>query len=627
MSTMSEVTIEALRSAAYLRPVDVQLANRLGALANEPDARVCLALALTLRHVADGHVCLPLAELVRRPPLRLVTSSSAPNATPSQTEALVGLTWPELGTWLEAIMASPLVGPGEGPLVVADGHLYLRRYAEHEDALACALARRLRPWSKGEAGAAQHGGDDEETRLLMNRLFTQQRANEPDLQRAAAEKALAGRLTVITGGPGTGKTYTVVNVLALLVSERLRAQLPPPRITLVAPTGKAAARLGESIQAGKARLRNNAVGEEVLQHIPEAPSTIHRALGVMGGSLQNLRHTAENPLATDVLLVDEASMVDLSLMRRLVDACPADARLILLGDKDQLASVEAGAVLGQLAEAKSAQLKACVAQLHTSHRFRDVPGIEDLAWAVNAGDSTAALAVLEDATRPEVTLHVLPKQGLGEAWVAQLLGARGLGAYLTCIAQGEPDVATLERHFANFRILCPLRRGPEGLQAVTLLVEEALRKDGRVKPEGDAYAGRPVLISTNDYGVTLFNGDTGLVLPDPRGESGPLATFSSGDGQTIRRFALSRLPDHETAFAMTVHKAQGSEMEHVAIVLPREASPVLTRELLYTAITRAKQSVTLFAERATVAAAIVNKATRHGRLAPRIESHLAEGLR
>lgn len=626
------VTVEALRAAGYLRAVDVQLARTLGEIGAESHEWVHLAVALTFRYLADGHVCLPLDELVSRPLSDLLRAQSPDASEHTGAEPTEALTWPDPEKWLELLQASALSVPHNGPVVVEEPNVYLRRYYEHERDFAASIAQRLQPLPATSALATPGGPEDEAeqsaTRALLDQLFpaaptAASKPAVPDLQRAAAETVLGQRFTVITGGPGTGKTYTVVNVMVLLVAQAQRRGLPAPRMTLVAPTGKAAARLGESIRDGKARLRQKGIPEALLEPIPESPSTIHRALGVMGGDLQHLRHHAENPLATDVLLVDEASMVDLPLMRRLVSACPLQARLILLGDKDQLASVEAGAVLGQLSEASAGPLQASVVRLSQSYRFGDVPGIERLAEAVNAGDSARALQILDDPELSEVTLVDLPKAGLGDKLATQLLGESGLGAYLDAVAQRK-DIVEVDEAFGNFRILCAVRKGHEGLAAVTNYVEDRLRTDGRVTPDGDAYMGRPILISKNDYGVSLFNGDTGLVLPDPDAapDAPHRATFVDGD-KPARRFALSRLPEHETAFAITVHKAQGSEATHIAIVLPREPSRVLTRELIYTAITRAKKSVTIYCDRETFRSSVESKMVRHGRLAERIMQQLS----
>lgn len=653
------------REAGVLRSVDVHLARRLARIAGEPRWEVLLAVAVVHRWLADGHVCVDLEALC---------SQGVPtDATADAVVADAKLTWPKYSAWREAIAASPLIAREDqlAPLVLDGPRLYLQRYYEHERRLAAVLRPRLTeaPIPVANPELAGSGLDA----LFGPANLDWQRA---DLQRVAAATALQRRFMIISGGPGTGKTYTVLNLLLLLAEQAAAAGLPPLRMTLVAPTGKAAARLGESLDAGIKRLLHDervsaatrARYQPLLPHVPRKATTIHRALGVMGGELHKLRHHAENPLATDLLLVDEASMVDLSLMRRLVDACPEHARIVLLGDKDQLASVEAGAVLGQLCRAAlngapSDALRGATRSLSGDgirevavpagavprggisdsmvhftvvHRFAPDSGIAALARAVNAGDAKAALEVLGRGL-PDVRLCALPEgkaKGdgveLGKDLEKQLLGDLGLGPYLDSLRAPKPDLKALQAQqdaFDNFRILCALRNSPRGIHALGDAVERALAADGRIRPNGDNYLGRPILVSQNDYGVRLYNGDIGIIQRPPtqaadadsgrdgEEETEPRATFLEGG---LRRFALTRLPAHETAYAMTVHKAQGSQVKHVALVLPTEPHRIVTRELLYTAITRASESVTIYGSAEALTAGIHATITRDGNLGGRM---------
>jgi exodeoxyribonuclease V alpha subunit len=401
---------------------------------------------------------------------------------------------------------------------------------------------------------------------------------------------------VISGGPGTGKTSTVVKILALIV-EQARAQArmaEPPRILLLAPTGKAAARLSEAIKRAKGTLQATAA---VRDAIPDEASTIHRALGTFGGHAQRFRHHRDAPLAADVIVVDEASMVDLALMARLFEAVPTDARVILLGDKDQLASVEAGAVLGDICGAgldhtRAGPIAASIALLTRSYRYGPESGIGKLAQAINQAQPERVLGLLRD---PGVADVALVEHAAGGAlpeglWKAAVAGFRPL-------LEASSAVEKL-RALDGFAVLCAHRRGPHGQLAVNQRIEAALRAAGLAPAGADRYPGRPVIVTQNDYQARLFNGEVGVLLHDAQpaadgsGTRRLAAHFAAADGG-VRAIAASRLPPHESAYALSVHKSQGSEFDEIAVVLPPEGSPVLSRELLYTAVTRARKRVTI----------------------------------
>ena len=420
----------------------------------------------------------------------------------------------------------------------------------------------------------------------------------------------------------------MVNILALLVEQALAVGKPLPHMTLLAPTGKAAARLVESIKKSKATLPCDA---NVRDAISEKASTIHRCLGSLGEGSIGFRHNAANPLITDLVLVDEASMVNLGLMRRLVDALPDHARLILLGDMDQLASVEAGAVLGDICNTSgkrfySGSLRAdiarfggpelalgqgapsepgiwdCVAKLEKSYRFDADAGIGALARAIDAGDAQGAFEVL--ARYPDVEL-VQP----GER---ALLSRSAVEGYREYLEGGQP--AERLRAFDKFRVLCARRSGAQGALAINEQILVALRQEGLIASEGENFEGRPIMVTANTYELQLYNGDIGLVLPDP--ESKKLrAYFVASDG-SHRTFTPARLPHQETVFAMSIHKSQGSEFDRVAVVFPEKASPLLTRELLYTAVTRAKKQVVIHSSAELIRHAIERPTLRKSGLRP-----------
>lgn len=611
---MSRVTSLPSLREGYLSPLDDHFARALGRIGGESRPEVLLAVALASRLVRDGHVCLDLRRFAADP--RRQDDGEA-----------VAKTLPEVGEWLDALRRSPLVSTaesgGDRPLVLdAHGRLYLRRYWEHEAAVVDAIRRRV--------AARDEDIDAAWLRTALDRLFPHQGVGPagPQWQRVAAVVALQRSFCVISGGPGTGKTFTVAKILALLVEKALRAGARAPRVALVAPTGKAAARLAESIRRTKADLR---VEPATLALVPEEASTIHRCLGTFRGTTTAFVHNRENPLAADVVLVDEASMVDVALLRRLFDALLPHARVILLGDKDQLASVEAGAVLGDICNSgrpvafsrqwaerlqeltgeplpsgdgapERSGIWDCIVQLRHSYRSAAAPAIGALAAAINAGDAGEVLDLLDSAGPTVERCEPVPDGALGAALSGQVV--EGFGEYLR---REEP--AEQLRHLDHFRVLCAHRRGPRGALAINSLAEKALHDAGLIEARGTMYAGRPVLITENDYHVDLFNGDVGVIGPDSDRPAALLAFFA-GSGGRLRRLSPSRLPPHETAYAISVHKSQGSELDRVAVVLPEELSPVLSRELLYTAVTRAREAVAVHASREIIRQTVARRVER-----------------
>ncbi len=596
--------LEALRDAGHLTDLDVHLADLLARLGRTDAPALRWAAALVSHRTGDGHVCADLAAAAGRP---LVDGAADAPVTP------------ELPAWIAALRATGVVGPPDAdtPLVLDRAHrLYLRRYWCYERELAVALRAR--------AAAVDATVDDERLRGAVTALLPGDRTTPgPEWQRVAAITAVLRRLCVISGGPGTGKTSTVVRLLALLA---LEAGDRMPVIELVAPTGKAAARLEEAVRAGR-----NALPESLRAAIPARASTIHRLLRIRSSST-HAGFDGDRPLTADVVVVDEASMVDLALMAKLVRALRPEARLVLLGDKDQLASVEAGAVLGDVcgeapgfspdfaarvsavagepvpagAAADTSPLRDAVVLLRHSRRFAPDSGIARLAEAVNRGDGAAALAILEaggdDVGWLPVTDARLARPRLAAAAVA------GFARYLAHIAAGAPDAAIFDA-FGAFRILCAHRAGASGTAGVNRLVEEALGTQRLIRPSGPWYVGRPVMVTRNDHVLGLYNGDVGIVLPDPDDETRLSVAFAGGEGST-RRISPARLPEHETVFAMTVHKSQGSEFDRVVLTLPPEPSRVVTRELLYTAVTRARARIEVWAPAAVVQAGVAARVER-----------------
>ena len=611
---------QTLLDARLLRDLDVQLAQLLARW--DADDSIQLAVAMTSQELGRGHVCFDLTTW----PERLAQwQALLPEV------ALHAVSVSELTTLLER---SPLVRLVSDPSVVEEqagqpltlfaGRLYLSRYFRFEQQVACWLQQASLPIATS--------ADIPELAQQLRQLFTPQ--PEVDWQAVAVATACDGRFTLISGGPGTGKTTTVTKLLALLVAQSEQ----PLLIRLAAPTGKAAARLTESIAKAKTDLAGQ-VNASWLAGIPTQASTLHRLLGVIPG-LPEFRHNGQNPLPLDVLVVDEASMIDLPMMARLLAALPPQARLILLGDKDQLASVEAGAVLGDIcqfvAQGVSSQqaqqlqqrtgyelqnyvqpaghpLRDRLCLLRKSYRFAADSGIGKLAEAVNNGDVKAAHAVWAQDYR-DIRLHS-DEQRLE---MAISVAAKGYHAYLALLAEPitSENAIDLLKAFNQIRLLCALHDGPWGINGMNQAIGQRLQAQGKLQMSGEWFAGRPVMIIENDYGLGLYNGDIGIAASD--GER-LRVWFVLPDGKA-HGFLPSRLPAHDTAWAMTVHKSQGSEFTHTLLLLPPEVNPLLTRELLYTGITRAREQLDLFATPEVLALMVRKQTERYSGLVTMLET-------
>lgn len=600
-------TLYARRAAGALSALDLRAAENLGRLVAGARVEVLLGAALASRQTRLGHVCADLRAFADAP-------------VEDAEGRVVAASWPPLSVWIRELEQSPLVGDGttRTPLVLRPpGRLYLYRYFEHEQRFAELVRQRL----------ADPICDIDERRLGLGleRLFGKA-GSAVDRQRLAALAAAVGRFTVVTGGPGTGKTSTVVKLLALLADQALGSGRRL-RAALLAPTGKAAARLAETVRRTKSALD---VSSEVRKVVPDGASTIHRALGTIGGSTVRFRHDAERRLLFDVVIVDESSMVDVALMRRLLEALPKACRLVLLGDRHQLESVEAGAVLGDLCagplgysaefleklgritgdtwperlprSGRPNALSDAIVELDKSYRFDEGGGIGTLARAVRDGDTAAALSLLREQDGDVACAGDADPQRVVAAICA--LSVRRYAPFL----RAEEPLEQL-RAFECFRVLCAQRRGPTGVEAMNRAVESALRRAGLIEGTGPLYVGRPILVVQNDYQRGLFNGDVGVVTADPA-RGGRLRVAFAAPGGSVRSLAPAELPPHETVFCMTVHKSQGSEFDDVAIVLPEPQSPLSSRELFYTALTRARRRAEIFASDAAVKACLARSAVR-----------------
>jgi exodeoxyribonuclease V alpha subunit len=552
--------LETFTAAGAIDTADMLVAQRLTALAGDADERVALAVAFAVRAVRGGSVCVQLSALH------------------AQLE-LSDLPWPAADEW-EAVVAGSVLA-GSPPVVHIDGGLmYLDRYWLEERQVArdiLGLAYR------------RHQGAAVDVDRMFPKGFEE--------QRRAAEIALSRGLMVLTGGPGTGKTTTIARLLALLAEQAETDGKSRLRIALAAPTGKAAARLQEAVQL---EIGSLGAADRARLGAPAA-TTLHRLLGPRPDTSSRFRHHRENRLPYDVVVVDETSMVSLTMMARLVEAVRPQSRLLLVGDPDQLASVEAGAVLADLVEGFSGQTDSPVATLATSHRFG--ASISDLAGAIRLGDADRTLEVLATAGD---NIEWLDTADVSARLRTVLLPTALRLREAAMLGNSTAALAILDDH----RLLCAHRRGPYGVEYWNHQVERWLSEETDSPQRALWYAGRPVLATANDYGLGLYNGDTGVAIL----RDGALRVMIAE-----REFAIGRLADVETMHAMTIHKSQGSQVAEITVLLPAEDSRLLTRELLYTAVTRAQDKVRIVGSEDQVRAALERRAIRatglKGRLA------------
>ncbi|EMG0663293.1 exodeoxyribonuclease V subunit alpha [Salmonella enterica] len=600
--TIQERLLEAV-GQKLLRPIDAQFALTV---AGNDDPAVTLAAALLSHDAGEGHVCLPLSRL-------MLTEEAHPLLVAWISETATPI------DWKKRLLASAAVSCGDSPapLILCGDRLYLNRMWCNERTVA-------RFFNEVNQAIAV---DEAQLSRILDALFPT--TDEVNWQKVAAAVALTRRISVISGGPGTGKTTTVAKLLAALIQ---MADGERCRIRLAAPTGKAAARLTESLGAA---LRQLPLTDAQKKRIPEDASTLHRLLGAQPGS-QRLRHHAGNPLHLDVLVVDEASMIDLPMMSRLIDALPPHGRVIFLGDRDQLASVEAGAVLGDIcayvnagftaerarqlsrltgcaipagAGTQAASLRDSLCLLQKSYRFGSDSGIGKLAAAINCGDRSAIQAVFQQGFS-DIEKRTLQSSDDYAGMLDEALA--GYGRYLRLLHEKATPEAILQA-FNEYQLLCALREGPFGVGGLNDRIEQAMVQQRKIHrhPHSRWYEGRPVMIARNDSALGLFNGDIGIALD--RGQ-GLRVWFAMPDG-AIKSVQPSRLPEHDTTWAMTVHKSQGSEFDHAALILPSQRSPVVTRELVYTAVTRARRRLSLYADERILAGAIVTRTERSSGLA------------
>ncbi|SKA50246.1 exodeoxyribonuclease V subunit alpha [Enterovibrio nigricans] len=653
--------LEGLYQRKSIRAIDRQFGQFIGEQLGDKDDPMVGWATLVSFELGKGNVCVDLSSL---------DAAALFDLPPAEALLIAAQLDPENA--LVYMAQSNVVGEGKEPtpLILHGKRLYLNRYWQAEQRVAEGIVSRCNPVLLPDGARATLDALFEPDIALLKTLYAGWGEHEkaqklldffdvvqPDIidmnalqrtldtdasavdilayvpeaarlnwQKVAAAAALSYRFSVISGGPGTGKTTTVAKLLAALVISSGKPN--GPEIKLVAPTGKAANRLMESI--GKA-VDALPVSHDVRGKIPVQASTIHRLLGAIPNRV-DFRHHQNNRLHLDILVVDEASMVDLPLMARLLAALPEHARVILLGDRDQLASVEAGAVLGDIclgvdkgySNERAAELTSLtgfnlsglasvpavadsVCLLRKSYRFHAQSGVGQLAFAINTGDTRLLDRVLRHGYS-DILLHDLNGDVYEQAIV---LAVEGYRRYLEALKAGD-DHRSVLAYFSDIRVLCALAEGPFGVKGLNSAIEKALADKHLIAlGEETFYPGRPVMVTQNDHGLGLYNGDIGIVVKQ---DDGLRVVFELSDG-SVKAFLPSRLPEHQTAYAMTVHKSQGSEFSHTIMVLSPTHSPVMTRELVYTGVTRAKDRLDVFATRASLERAVRRKTSRFSGLA------------
>lgn len=585
---------------------------------NDKQSLLFHSVMATSRALREGHSCLKLSQ----------HSEQLCWFNPDENKP--GYQFPSLEDWCHYLSESAVSPETNQPLVFEQSRLYLRRYWQFENQLASAISALLNNQIDIDINQGRH---------IVKQLFpgiqNQEAGTELDWQKIAVANALGRQLSIIAGGPGTGKTFTVTKVLAAL--QALSGN--DLRIVMVAPTGKAAQRLNESIQKAKSFLSaRQMVTEDTLSSIPDTASTLHRLLGVLPGS-HNFRFNETRKLPFDVVLVDEVSMIDLPLMTRLLRAISAHCRIIMLGDAEQLPSVAAGSVLSDLAPQQQAGVSALNSQqlsaltgfdipisetaydhltvLQKSHRFDGGGEIGLLSRQVIGGDAIASWHLLANGQQQ----ILLAASASFIQWLEKLVDEY----YVPLFAQENGRRLSIQQAFEQlnkFRFLAAVRLGEQGVNQINDLIEQYLKSKGLITARNEYYPGRPIMVTENHYHVGLYNGDTGLLWLNEQGKL--QAAFpqnihnNEADSESIRWLSIGRLPAIETVYAMTIHKTQGSEFSHVALVLPQQDSPILSRELLYTGITRASDQLTIWSDKAIFELAVKRKIQRYSGLKWRI---------
>ena len=613
-TSKSKIQLEDTEEHIFkLNHLDSHFANLIVNLVGRKDHELWMAAALTSQAVQQRHVCLDL-------------NSTANRKIDLNAEGSKTLQCPLLEDWVSSLRNSEAVGsPGEyRPLIMDSANrVYLYRYWQYEKQVADFVISRIScPTDKVNREKLRQG---------IHRLFTKKNNRGTDWQVIAGLSAMKHRFIMITGGPGTGKTSTVVKILVLLLEH-----CKDLRVAVAAPTGKAAARLQQSIRSIKNQIDCSSTIRDIL---PTEATTIHRLLGASKETTRYL-FNKDHLLPYDVVVVDEASMIDLPLMAKLVEALSKQTRLILLGDVDQLSSVMSGTVLGQLCDktagaffskefvnqarevlgvttelkpigTPNVTLPDLVVTLNQSYRFKEGSGIDKFSKEVNQGNAQPALGILLDTQLPDITWKEVPNKKMLKDYLETVILEKGTN-YLKA-----NSIEERWELFNQFQILCTHSKGIGGVETVNRLAENILEQAGLIRPRGYWYQGQPILITQNDHQLKVFNGDIGLVFPtkdDTRNREDVLKAFFPLGGGQFRSIPLRQLPNHQPAYAITVHRSQGSEFDRILLVLPTYSSPLLTRELIYTAVTRARKGADIWGTQSILQEAIEQQVNRQSGL-------------
>ncbi len=581
--------IEILNKKGIISSLDIHFAKFICNINKIDKPEVFLAAALVSKFTQEGHICIDISEICGE------KIEDSP------------FVYPDKDIWIRSLEESHVIGkPGEYKPLILDNRsrLYLFRYWEYQQILSDIILKRI-----------SNNNINVDCSLLnkgINRFFHGSASNkEIDWQNVAAIVPILKNFSVISGGPGTGKSTIVSKIMALLIDQAVRETL---RFALVTPTGKAASRLQESLVRSKEELD---IPDEIKNKIPHKTSTIHRLLRTVSDT-PYFYYNADNKLPVDVVIVDEASMIDLALMSKLFQAVPLSARIILLGDMNQLASVEAGAVFGDICNTGNKNyfskyfckkienmtgikfnyfdkrpdktgVHDIIINLKKNYRFNEKSGIGEVTKAINSGDGLKVVEILKSTDYPHVYWKNLSDmKGSDSSFKSEII--KGYSEYL----QAKTPLESIET-FGKFRVLCALRKGFYGAVDINIKIENILKKAGLIKSDTLWYKGRPVMIKGNDYDLKLYNGDIGIAMPDMESNN-EIRVFFIGENRSLRKIHPVQLGDHETVFAMTVHKSQGSEFENIILVFPDHESPVVTRELIYTGISRASKNVQVWAK-------------------------------
>lgn len=625
--------LELLKSNGIITALDFYLANFLHQKANinDPQAnrRFAFLLAWLSLEVRSGHVCIDLTQLTKKQfDYRIGRELS--------DSIFTDLDKPKLTDWLKlcAEISHDIISDGQNltPLILCSNRLYFQRMWLYEKRVAQYFALNQHSY---------HFEDKTSVCSLIDTLFPSTNSVEIDWQKVAVVSALTHKIAIISGGPGTGKTTTISKLLTALLTINQENTLTNLRIVATAPTGKAAARLTESLSSALSSLT---IPEPIKSSLPTEAITLHRLLGARPNSNQYL-YNEHNLLNIDLLLIDEASMVDLPMMAKIINALPEHCRLILLGDKEQLSSVEAGAVFADLCQMMEqgysqnhidtiyeicqyrlesntqhqANFADCVCLLQKSYRFNLNSGIGVLANYIKEGQNEAIEQLFKQNKHHDIVLNPLVDENHYIKAIQHTVSY--YSHYLLQILKYPTKIQHILTCFAEFRLLCALREGRYGVSGLNKIIEQELEKQNIIHRNKNQawYVGRPIMILRNSFSLGLFNGDIGITLPDPHNKDKLRVYFSLPSGE-IKGFAPYRLPEHETAYAMTIHKSQGSEFDHISIILPTEYSPLLTRSLLYTAVTRAKKNVAIFADNQILSRTVLSKTQRQSGLLHELEN-------